>query len=419
MSDYLAVGGVSAVLRSLLTNALTNGGPTAILGSSPGITATSPDLVPIGANETARVNLFMYYASLNPALRNMALPSRNSQGTAVDNEPLALNLHYLVSAYGSHQFDPEILLAWAMKVFHDTPVVPRAIIQTALTDLLNNSQVSPEAQLISGTTLANQLEQVRITPETLTTEEIYRLWTAFQTSYRPTTSYQVSVIVIRDTRAFTSNPPVQKRTVSVLPFNVPVIDSLAPSMVATGDSITLKGRNFLGDLASDTLVSFDGSAGVAPTIIQSTSLQVMVPGNLQPGTRSLRVVRSITFPASATPHAGFTSSPVPFQLLPTIVTPAPITAAHGSTLTLHVTPAVGSMQSVTLHIGDRAIPIDARPTTDPPTSTTLAFSVPSDIPVATYSLRLEVDGAQSKLAPDTTQGSSTFGQLLPQIQVTP
>ena len=36
MSDYLAVGGVSAVLRSLLTTALTSGGPSTILGPRPG-----------------------------------------------------------------------------------------------------------------------------------------------------------------------------------------------------------------------------------------------------------------------------------------------------------------------------------------------------------------------------------------------
>ena len=68
MSDYLAVGGVSAVLCSMLNTALTNGGPSSILGGSPtGISATSPDLVTTGADEPPRLNLFMYYASLNPA----------------------------------------------------------------------------------------------------------------------------------------------------------------------------------------------------------------------------------------------------------------------------------------------------------------------------------------------------------------
>ena len=242
MSDYLAVGGVSAVLRSLLTTALTSNGPSSILGSSPGITATSPDLIPTGANEQPQVNLFMYYVSLNPALRNLGLPSMSGQGERLSNPPLALNLHYLVSAYGSQQFDPEILLAWAMKVFHDTPVVSSQTIQQALTDLGTQPQPSAEAQLIAGSTLADQIEHIRITPETLTTDEIYRLWTAFQTTYRPSTALQVSVVVIQDTQAFTSNLPVQHRTVTAQPLQTPVIDSVSPSMIAAGQVLTIIGQ---------------------------------------------------------------------------------------------------------------------------------------------------------------------------------
>ena len=132
MSDYLAVGGVSAVLQWLLTNALTSGGPTTVLSSPQPVTAISPDLITTGANEQPQVNLFMYYVSLNPALRNLDLPSRNGSGAEISNPPLALNLHYLVTAYGSKQFAAEILLAWAMKVLHDNPVVPSATIQQAL-----------------------------------------------------------------------------------------------------------------------------------------------------------------------------------------------------------------------------------------------------------------------------------------------
>jgi hypothetical protein len=417
MSDYLAVGGVSAVLRSLLTNNLTSGGPSSILsGTTPGITANSPDLVPTGANEQPRVNLFMYYASLNPALRNVNLPSRNAQGARINNEPLALNLHYLVSAYGTNQFDPEILLGWAMKVFHDTPVVPRATIQAALDALASSTT---EASLISQSTLADQTEHIRITPETLTTEEIYRLWTAFQTSYRPTTSYQVSVVLIQDTQAYASNLPVRRRTVTVLPLSTPTIDSITPSMVSPGGTITITGSNFLGDVAANTLVSFDNGPGVAAATVQSTCVRVTLPATLQAGTRSLRVVRAITFPATRTPHTGFSSSPVPFQLLPTIQNAAPIQATQGTSFTLQLTPAVGSTQSATLYLGDNAIPIDERSASGPATSTTLSFPIPSTLAAATYPLRIEIDGAQSKLALDTTQGSPTYGELLPQIQVTP
>jgi hypothetical protein len=418
MSNYLAVGGVSAVLRSLLTNALTSGGPSTILGgAAQSITATSPDLVPVGPDEHPRLNIFMYYASFNPALRNQGLPSRNAQGGQISNPPLALNLHYLITAYGASQFDPEILLGWAMKVLHDTPVVPRSTIANALNDLL--APATPEGTLINGSMLANQIEHIRITPETLTTEEIYRLWTAFQTHYRPTTSYQVSVAVIQDTRTYASNLPVQKRSVLALPMQSPVIDSLTPVPIAAGGMLTIQGSNFLGETPNSTLVSFDNAAGILPATVQGNVLRVVLPASLQAGTRSLRVQRTVTYETSPTPHAGFSSSPFPFQLIPTISAANPSPAKIGSPVTITISPAVGAMQQATLYIGDVAIPIDQRPVSGPASSTTLAFPIPSTFVAGTYPMRIEIDGAQSKLTLDSATGSPTFGEFLPQLQVTP
>ena len=223
MSDYRPSRGMSAVLCWLLSTALTDGGPTTILGATPGITAVSPDLITTGANEQPQVNLFMYYVSLNPALRNLDLPSSNAQGARLSNPPLALDLHYLVTAYGSTQFDPEILLAWAMKVFHETPVIASQTIQAALNELGKPPQANTEAGLISLGTLADQVEHIRITPEALTAQEICQLWTAFQAAYRPSAALQVSVVVIQDTQPFTSNRPVRHRVVTALPMQTPVI----------------------------------------------------------------------------------------------------------------------------------------------------------------------------------------------------
>jgi hypothetical protein len=414
MSDYLAVAGVSAVLRTLLTSALPNDGPATILGTSPGISSTSPDLIVTGPGEQARLNIFMYYASFNAALRNLGLPSSNAQGLQVSNPPLALNLHYLVSAYGGNQFDPEILLAWAMQVFHETPVVPRQVIQ----DALNGLGSSPEAQLISTSTLADQIEHIKITPETLTTEEIYRLWAAFQTHYRPTTSYRVSVVVIQRTRTFKSGLPVRQRSVTAVPLQPPVIDQVSPAMVTAGGLLTVTGRNFLGDSAADTLVSFDSAPGVAPSTLQGNCIRVVLPATLQAGTRSLRVVRNIVYPASPAPHAGFASSPARFQLIPTITNAPPVTVARGSILTLQISPSVGQTQRAMLYIGDNALPLEARAVSAPATSPTLDFAVPANFPTGTFPLRVEIDGASSALTLDTTPGSPTQGQLLPQVRVT-
>jgi Pvc16 N-terminal domain len=410
MSDYLAVGGVSAVLRSMLTDALTQGGPSVLFGSSPGITATSPDLIKTGVDEQAQLNLFMYYVSLNPALRNLDLPSMNGAGARISNPPLALNLHYLVSAYGAKQFDPEILLAWAMKVFHDTPVVPSTTIQAALTGLLQG-QPNAEAQLVSGSTLAEQIEHLRITPETLSTEEIYRLWGAFQTAYRPSTALQVSVAVIQDNQEFTSNLPVQTRTVLAQPLQSPIISAISPSMAAVGQVLRITGSNFLGDAPSDTLVSFDFAPGIAPDEVQGRSVQITLPANLAAGLRLVRVQRAVVFASSPTPHPGFSSSPAPFQLIPTIHDASPVQATQGSALTLTISPDVGRAQLVTLYIGDHAIPIDQRPTGGLSSSSTLTFPIPTSLPTGTFPIRVEIDGAQSLLSP------LPAGGFTPQVQV--
>jgi hypothetical protein len=421
MSDYLAVGGVSAVLKSLLTTALAAGGPSAILGAAAGITNLAPDLIATGPDEAAQINLFLYYASINPALRNLGLPSMSAGGGRLSNPPLAINLHYLVTAYGSNQFDAEILLAWAMQVFHSTPVVSRATIEQALEDLVSVLPVPEEQQMISGSTLASQVEHIRITPETLTTEEIYRLWTAFQTHYRPTTSYQVSVVVIQDTQSFASNLPVQRRSVLALPLISPIIDTVTPAMAALGQTLTITGSNFLGDTAAGTTVSFDSAAAVPAATVQGSCVRVVVPSTLQAGTHSIRVLRSVTFPSSTVPHPGFSSNPVPFQLVPVIqlptVPPPPIQATQGNPLTLTLTPAVGVLQNAVVYIGDQALPVPSRPLSGPASSTQITVTVPATIAAGTYPLRAEVDGAQSRLTLDTTMGSPTYGQWLPQAEV--
>lgn len=419
MSNYLAVGGVTAVLMSLLNNALTQGGPTTILGGSKAITNQAPDLIVTGDKETPVLNIFMYYASINPALRNLDLPSTNAGGTRLSNPPLALNLHYLITAYGNNIFDAEILLGWAMQVFHEIPVVPHAMIAQAISDLTLIAQPTAEEQLVATSDLASQIEHIRITPETLTTEEIYRLWGAFQTHYRPTTSYQVSVAVIQDTQSYKSNLPVRTRSVLALPLIGPVIESVSPSMIAAGQILTINGSNFLGDTPAETQVSFGGGAPVPVATIQGSMVKVIVPATLEAGVRSVRVIRKVQFPSSTTLHSAFSSNPASFQLIPFIQPPAtpPIKAKQGQPLSLDLSPALGAMQTVVVYIGDQAIPVASRPVTGPPSSTTVVVDIPATATLGTFPLRIEVDGAQSKLTLDTNSASPTFNQWLPQLEV--
>ncbi|SEB38848.1 DUF4255 domain-containing protein [Terriglobus roseus] len=421
MNGYLAISGVSAVLRSLLLSALTDGGPGTLLTSPTSISANPPDLIPTGPDEQPRINLFMYYASLNTGYRNAELPSRDVSGGLLTNPPLALNLHYLVSAYGATQYDPEILLGWAMEVFHNNPMISRDTISDALAAL---GAATEEAKLVSKTSLASQFEQLKITPEALSNEEISRLWMAFSTHYRPTTSYQVSVVLIRDTQPVRSNLPVQKRNLAVLPADIPTIDAIAPATAFTGDTLTITGRNFLGDTPADTAVSFAGATPTSPSTVQATTVRVVLPTSVRAGAVPVRIVRSVQFGTAADPHRAFESGSAVFMLAPTLtdvspITPASvITVAKGTNLTVNVQPAVGRGQRVRLFAGSLSLEIPARPPTAPESATALVFPIPATWGPFKSPLRVEVDGAQSLLVVDGTPGSPTLGQFFPQLKVT-
>jgi hypothetical protein len=417
MSDYLAVAGVSAVMKWMLNDALTTNGPSAILTSGAGITATAPDLIQTGAEEQPQLNLFMYYASLNPAFRNAGLPALDSTGQRVSNPVLPLNLHYLVSAYGKNDFDAEILLAWAMQVFHQNPVLTQEDILGYLQEIQQSHSPPPEVTLLLNTSLATQVEMIKITPASLSNDEISRLWMAFQTHYRPTTAYEVSVVLIRAQSTVKSNLPVQSRHLNVLASPAPIIDKVSPASVAPGGQLTIAGRYFVADSASNTLVQFDGGTPVSPATVQNGWVRV-TPSALAAGVHSVSIRRQVSFGVSTDPHNGFSSNPVQFILTPQI-TSSPASGAVNTTVAIGVNPPVQWQQRAALIVGNYSIPLAPSVPGNP--ASTLNFPIPPDFPYSTPAvslpLRLEIDGAQSPLTVDTTQGSPTFGQFLPQMTI--
>ena len=121
MSSPLAIGAVSAVLRNLLDNGLIDVGAPL---SPVRVTAVAPDTIKLDEPEpTPSLNLFLYRTSRNLGWANEGLPSFNGNGERVSSPPLALNLHYLVTAYGSADFQAEILLGYAMHLLPGNYVV--------------------------------------------------------------------------------------------------------------------------------------------------------------------------------------------------------------------------------------------------------------------------------------------------------
>ena len=179
MSNPLAIAAVTATLRNLLTQVNIDL-PDAI------VTVKPPNKVRSDSDRGNQVNLFLYQIALNSAWQKKK-PSSQPHGS-----PLALNLYYLVTAYGKNDDDilSHRLLGQAMSILHDHNVLHPNELKVAL----------------PGNNLHQQLEQIRILPHSLSLEDLSKLCNTFQGPYGLSIAYQVSVVLITSQTSSLSTP---------------------------------------------------------------------------------------------------------------------------------------------------------------------------------------------------------------------
>ena len=223
MSNALAIAAVTQVLKGQLYKGIEVDTFGAIEGDIV-VSALPPDSINVA--EANQLNLFMYRVTPNKGWSNVSFPSHNSRGERTSNPPLPLDLHYLLTAYGKSELQSEILLGGGMQVLHEYPVLGRDYIQKSLAPGSSASTSVPEYLLtaLSNSELADQVEQIKISPEPLSTEEISKLWAAFQAKYRPSAAYLVSVVLIESKKSTKSSLPVKERIIYSLPFRKPEIE---------------------------------------------------------------------------------------------------------------------------------------------------------------------------------------------------
>lgn len=223
MSSALAIASVTQVLKDLLNNGLIDHDITGIVNGNVKVTALPPDLVTTSNDEPAQLNIFMVHVSPNTGWVNQHYPSRNYSGERITNPPLALDLHYLLTAWCSNELHSEILLGYGMQLMHENPVLTREAIRKSLLlpGGISTAGLPLNLQSLSGSGLEKQVEMVKIIPESLTMEEMARIWSALQTKYRPSAAYQVSVVLIESEIPTQPVLPVQERHIQVRPEVLP------------------------------------------------------------------------------------------------------------------------------------------------------------------------------------------------------
>jgi hypothetical protein len=388
MSDARAIEAVTETLRGIVDAGVKRVTPGARAITSP------PD--EITTSQESRVNVFLYQAQMDGALRNTD-PVNVAPGES-GQPALPLILHYLITAYAPNADDVHAhrLLGGALEALHSHP-------QLTATDLADAAPYSDISQ---------QVEAVRISWQALDDKDIYSLWSIFHAPYRISAAFELRVVLIDSTIAGRAPLPVLTRgstgrgpvvTASVgYPEITDVIVPLGQPSAVPGEKVSLLGA--------------DLSAATVRVLLSHPVLATPMPITPDSATGS-----EVTFTVPAAAPAGFgtvslalstpgtsdlLSNDIPFGVGPTITSPLPATvAASGGPAPFTVTcsPAVRAGQHAVLLIG-------GSPATAPPITadtTSLTFTV-GPMPARRYQLRLRVDGADSRLIPDRTVTPPVF-----------
>ena len=340
-----------------------------------------------------QVNLFLYHVEHSATWRNMDIPDRIKQGET-GHPPLALNLYYVITAYGENgsELIGHLLLGKAMTLLHDHAVFGRTEIKDAFA--------------LSG--LHEQIERLRITPQPISLDEVSKLWTGFQTQYRLSAAYQVSVVLIESKHPVKTPLPVLTRGpgdegVIAQPHLIPPYPSLDAATppnkqpgVRLGELLTLSGHHLGGDSVVARFMNPRLPDAIeVPALAGGTDIEAKVelpdePANWPAGFYSLSAVIS-----KAGEEDRFTNE-IPFMLSPRIITidivpPSP-PVAGAYIATISCSPQVLPEQNASLLLGDREFPVQNHSTT----TDTLTFHL-ADVPAGEYYARLRIDGVDSLL----------------------
>jgi hypothetical protein len=421
VSNALGISGVTAVLQYLLNNAYSSAG----LGSVT-VSAVAPDIVQSGLGTAhaapLQVNVFLHQVTPNAAWRNVDLPSLSPDGgTRLGNPPLALDLHYLLTAYAPEDCQAEALLGYAVQLLHEAPTLARNDIRTALA---NVPATNPLQSILAGSGLAEQIEMVKITPATLGREELAWLWTALKADYRPTFPFQVTVVLIQPQHSALSALPVLQHHVTVQPSLVPPFPTLTavdpPSgqpAATVGDTVAVAGANLAATIG---VVLSNARLGIKATLNPlanpgDAAFRFNLPNPVLPPHPN--DLSAGIYVLSARVQQGpdvLDTNALPLAIAPRIDpswVPPNLTAGAKVTLTIPCLPYLRVRQAAALLIGGQQAQAD--PFTTPTNSPSFTFdalqATGGKVPV-----RLRVDGIDSPVI-DMTKTPPVFSGPFAQV----
>lgn len=329
MANGFALPALSHVLRKLLEAAAPDGDQAFLGAQGWQVSMLAPDLIKRGDTDAPTLNLFLYQVGQNSGWRNRDARTHDDRGQRIAAPPLALDLRYLITAYGNKSYQAEALLGHAMLALHDHPVLTRDYIADALT--LPGSPETIDKQ-IAASGLAEQVESIRLSFDNMSGDDLSRLWSGLQVGMRPSVSLLATVLLLSSRAKPTTPLPVTARTITTVPLRRVLIESVrakdgAHLPVEPGGTIVIEGQA-LFDSTLKLLISgidvtplIDATAPDHPGSLTLT-LPNPLPAKMVAGIQTVELRHGVLIAGEAAPRPLLASNVESFVLRPRVAAAA-------------------------------------------------------------------------------------------------
>ncbi|MBD2189431.1 DUF4255 domain-containing protein [Pseudanabaena mucicola] len=407
MSNYLAIATVTATLQRVLQ--------AVIQQDIEGARATTlpPGGISTGAPEVG-VNIFLYQVVSNHALANYdSTPNRTKANPL--NRQVVVDLYYMMSCYGNDaELQPQRVLGSVVSTLADKRILTPELIRSTCNDAT--------FPFLADSDLADQIQQINIVPVDISLEDLSKAWSVFyQVPYVLSIAYRACLVVVEGRENFQKALPIRDTSpAGITPFPAtPHIEQVLPQgnrfePIVLGTVVIIRGRN----LQSQTVEIKIGELLFSPLSVQDREITFALAEvtAIRAGVQSIQVLHRL---ASTSPLMTntVTSNVMAFVLCPTIinVTVSQLEAVEdnlrSALLTVQLDVTVQEKQKVSIALNEwttdsPAIYMFDRP---PLSESSNIIEIPiNNVKVGEYLLRINIDGAESKLGIDDNPGSPTF-----------
>ncbi|MFF2922831.1 DUF4255 domain-containing protein [Streptomyces celluloflavus] len=209
------------------------------------------------------ITVFLYQVTHNSSMGNSDLVTRASDGTLLKRSAAAVDLNFLISAYGEEtELVGQRLIGSVVRTLHEIPVLPEDLIEEAA-----------RRPYLAGSDLAESPQKVRFTPTQMDVDETSKLWGMLNnTPYALSVVYQASLVLLDGHQKPVPARPVRRPEVTVVPEVAPVIPLVGG---AEGAEVAASADGSAGTGAS---AGTDASAGAVKRGAKRTVKKVAAGG---------------------------------------------------------------------------------------------------------------------------------------------